>query len=144
MIAIDSLQHQIDQKKQLERYERAQLERELNQWGRWIEGHYDYKGYPSIDIIERARIGSGGGSQGHKILCLDMPAGIYATHARVLRLPEAEQDAILIRYCVKIKDDGTFWTITDLCIRAGIKLQSFNQRLWRARQRIMGLPIAIM
>lgn len=123
------------------RYERKQLESELNRWGRWIESHYDYQGFPTVNILEAMRTGSGGGTLGHKILCLDMPEHIYCVHGRVLRLPEAEQEAVLIKYCVKVKEDGTLWTKAEVCLRAGINPESFEQRLWRARRRILGLPV---
>lgn len=128
-------------KEELERYERKALKAELNRWGRWLETHYMSKGYRTMDTIVAAMMGRGGGNAGHVILCLDMPTDIYATHGRVLRLPEHEQDAILIKFAVKLKPDGQLWTDRELCLTAGIDLESFQKRVNRALRRIQGLPV---
>ena len=123
-----------------ERLERQALEGELNRWGRWIERHFDYEGYPGVNIIESYLQGRGGGTGGHKILCLDWPSGIYAIHRRLLMVvPDAEREALWMRYCVRLKPDGTLWSETEIALRAGIDIESWRKRIWRAKQRLLGL-----
>lgn len=119
-------------------YERA-LEGELNRWGNWIEKHSDFSGYPGINIIESFIGGGGGGIKGHRILCLEMPTEVYATHGRVLRLEEMEREAIWLRYVTRVKEDGTLWTIRERCALAKITLEEFSKRLERAKEKILGI-----
>lgn len=122
-------------------YELKGLDGELNHWGKWIERTSDYTGYPGADILTAALMGSGGQNPGHRVLCLDMPITVYAVHARILRLPEAEQEAVWLRYAIKMKPDGNLWTEEELCKKIKIEHKSFRQRLWRAKRRLLGLPI---
>lgn len=130
----------IDQRTR-ERYELDGINSELNAWGRWIEKHMDYEGYPGITTVEAWLMGRGGGTGGHRILCLDMPTPIYATHGRVLRLTEYEQEAIWVWYVVRVKPDGTLWPIEHKCKTAGITEAALRQRVSRARRKIAGLPV---
>lgn len=124
-----------------ERLERSALEGELNRWGKWLETHSEFEGYPGVNILIAFIGGGGGGIPGHRILCLDMPTDIYATHGRVIRLPEAEQEAVWLKYVTRLKPDGTLWTVRERCVKADISEDAFHQRLSRARSRILGLPI---
>lgn len=123
-----------------ERYELQGIDRELNQWGRWIEMRIDYEGFPSVSCGMQL-INWGTGVYGDRILCLDMPTHIYATHGRVLRLREHERDAVWIWYVIRVKPDGTLWPIAHKCDAAGITETALRQRVSRARRRIAGLPI---
>lgn len=126
--------------RQLERYEMQGIHRELEQWGRWIEMRIDYEGYPSFSAGLQL-ISWGSGTYSDRILCLDMPTHIYATHARVLRLPEHEQEAIWVWYVIRVKPDGTIWPIEHKCKTVGgITEQALRQRVCRARRKIAGLP----
>lgn len=120
-------------------WERHCLNGELNRWGGWIERHSDYEGYPGVNILVAFLQGRGGGAGGHRVLCLDMPWEIYATHARVLTCNESEQEALWIKYVIRMKDDGTFWTIQERLLRMGLSEDTFRRRLSRARQRILGV-----
>lgn len=120
-------------------YERRVLNAELNRWGHWIEMHSDYEGYPGVNILAAYIGGSGGGGAGHRILCLDMPTAIYATHARVLTLSEPEQEAVWIWHVTRVKPDGTLWSVAERCERLGITEEVLRKRLSRARQRILGV-----
>lgn len=124
------------------RYERLYLKaihHELNSWGRWIERHSDYEGYPGLTNVEAFLNGRGGGQAGHKILCLDMPSEIYATHGRVIRLNETLQEAIWLFYVPRVKADGTLWETREKCERAGIFESALYQRLHRAKRLILGI-----
>lgn len=125
----------------MDRYMRHAIDGELNRWGRWIERNSDYTGHPSINAIVAQLHGAGGGTAGHRILCLDMPDHIYATHGRVLRLTESEQEAVYLYFAVKLKPDGTLWTVAERCRIAGIQEDSLRRRLSRARYKILGLPV---
>lgn len=125
----------------MDRITRQAIDSELNSWGRWIERHADYTGHPSVNALVAQLYGAGGGTPGHRVLCLDMPEGIYATHARILMLSEKEREAVYLFFAVKLKDDGTVWTITEKARIYGIKEDSLRRRLARARYKILGLPV---
>jgi hypothetical protein len=125
----------------LDRFARQEIDAELNSWGRWIERHADYTGHPSVNFLVAQFYGAGGSTPGHRVLCLDMPDHIYATHARVLRLNEREREAVYLFFAVKLKADGTLWTVAEKSRIYGIKEESLRRRLARARYRILGLPV---
>ena len=125
----------------MDEIDRQAIHGELNRWGRWVERHADYTGHASINNLVAALYGAGGGTAGHRILCLDMPDGIYATHGRVIRLPEAEQEAVYLAYAVKLKPDGTLWSMEEKCRIAGIQIDSMRRRLSRAKYRILGTAV---
>lgn len=118
--------------------EKKSLNRLLNRWGDWMEKHGHFNGYPAINILE-SYIGSDAGAPGHRILCLEMPIEVYTTHARVLRLPEAEREAIWLWYVPCVKENGTIWTVRERCELTGISEESLRKRVSRARMRIAGL-----
>lgn len=123
-----------------ERYELQGINRELHNWGHWIEQRIDYEGFPAFSIGLQL-VSWGSGVYGDRILCLDMPTAIYATHARVLRLPEHEQEAVWIWYVVRVKPDGTIWPVEHKCRTVGISEAALRQRIHRARRKIAGLPL---
>lgn len=124
------------------RYEklfRRALEGELNRWGRWIEKHSDYEGYPGVNVLEAFLMGRGGGSPGHKILCLDMPTDVYSVHHRILMLTDLLQEAVWIYYVTRVKPDGTLWTLEERCRRASIAEGTLRNRLSEARAQLLGI-----
>lgn len=120
--------------------ERSWLEYSLNDWGNWIEQHSDFEGYPRADAIASWLNGGGGGSKGHRILCLDMPHRIYSMHARVLLLPEEERVVVWVEYVPRMKDNGARWTSEEKGEKLGIDATTYRKRLQRARLRILGIP----
>lgn len=122
-----------------EKLERRALEGELNRWGKWIERHSDYEGYPGINILQAFLMGRGGGTPGHRILCLDMPTDVYSVHHRVLMLSETLQEAVWIWYVTRVKPDGTLWTVEARCRRIGITEEVLRTRLSRARRKLLGI-----
>lgn len=125
----------------MDQYTRKAIDYELNQWGKWLEATAKYEGYPAKNVLVSFLYGGGGGSHGSRVLCLDMPSHIYATHARVLRLPEGEQEAVMLYFAVRMKPDGTVWTIEEKCRHLDVQEASIRRRLARARYRIAGLPV---
>lgn len=125
----------------LDNVTRKAIDCELNRWGKWIERHADYTGHPSINFLVAQLYGAGGGIAGHRVLCLDMPDAVYATHMRVLRLTEAEREAVYLYFAVQVKDDGTLWTVAEKSRIYGIKEESLRRRLARARYKILGVPV---
>jgi hypothetical protein len=112
---------------------------ELNRWGHWIESHADYTGFPSANVLVTALMGCGGNQPGHRVLMLDMPVEIWATHHRVLELTEALQDAVIATFVVRLKDDGTVWTWEEKCRKLGVDEGTMRRRIHRAKIRIAGL-----
>ena len=125
----------------LDNVTRKAIDGELNRWGRWIERHADYTGHPSINFLVAQLYGAGGSMPGHRVLCLDMPDAVYATHMRVLRLTESEREAVYLYFAVQVKEDGTLWTVTEKSRIYGIKDESLRRRLARARYKILGVPV---
>lgn len=128
----------VARKSRLTLTERRSLNRLLNSWGNWIEKHWNFEGYPGINILE-AFIGSDAGAPGHRILCLEMPIEVYTTHQRVLRLPELEREAIWLWYVPRMKENGTIWSVRERCEVVGISEETLRKRVSRARMRIAGL-----
>lgn len=125
---------------------RRAIDSELNAWGGWLERHNDYEGYPRSDNVAAFLNGGGGGSPGHRVLCLDMPTGVYATHARVLLLPELEREAVEIFFCYRLRpnarqDQTPYYSLAEKCQMAGVEERSLRRRINRARFRIAGLPV---
>lgn len=112
---------------------------DLNVWGKWIEEHADYHGFPRSNILESYIGGSGGGSGGHRINCDDMPDRLWVTHHRVLLLVPEQQDAVGAYYIVRVKPDGTLWSLAEKCLVLGIAERTLRDHLRQARLRILGL-----
>ena len=124
---------------------RRAIDSELNAWGGWLERHSDYQGYPRSDNVHAFLNGGGGGTAGHRVLCLDMPSGIYATHARILLLPESEREAVHIYFAFRVKPDGIgYYTLAEKCRIAEVDEKTVRTRIGRARYRIAGLPVPEM
>lgn len=120
--------------------DRSYVNAKLNAWGHWIERHSEVNGYPRIENVTAYLEGAGGGAKGHRVLCVDMPEWIGKTHVRVLyALTEPEQHAVYLWYVVRIKDDGTEWSMDERCERAGISYDTLRRDLNRARYRFLGL-----
>jgi len=112
---------------------------ELNRWGKWHEDHSDYQGYPTANILETYIGASRTGEPGHRVLMLDMPVGVWATHHGVLGLTEDLQEVVIAQYMHTTKEDGTVWTLQEKCLRLGLSREIFSQRLHKAKRRIAGL-----
>lgn len=122
----------------LTRAEKKELNRLLNRWGDWIEKHGDFEGYPGVNILE-SFIGSDLGLPGHRILCLEMPPGVYATHQRVLRLPEDEKKAVWLWYVPVMQENGTTRSVRERCRIAGLLYDTTYRRVQRALMLIAGI-----
>lgn len=120
---------------------RKALEGELNRWGKWIEKHSDYEGFPGANILVAFLMGRGGSNPGHRILCLDMPTDVYSVHARILMLTEDQREAVWIYYVVRLKEDGTTWTLRERCQRVDVSEEALRMRVSRARTKLLGLSV---
>ncbi len=116
------------------------LKAELNAWGRWVESHLYYEGYPTHSAGMRLTVHSGM-TPGSRVLCLDMPGRIYATHRQIWRLNEQDREAIYIWYVFRVKKDGTLWDQAEKAGLVGISDVALRQRVTRARLKILGLPL---
>lgn len=122
-------------------YERRGLEAELHRWGRWIVKREEYNAFPNCSNTEAARVGNGGGIPEHRILCLDMPTDVYATHMRIwTALTGEERDVIYVRYAFKVNEDGSISDRRIMCQQIGLSPEAFRKRLQRAKTKILGLP----
>lgn len=120
--------------------ERRALDGELNRWGKWIERYWDSNPYSALNILASHLQGSGGTLPGSKILCLEMPTGIYAVHVRILRLHYKLQEAVWLRFAIRVAPDGTLWSEEERCLKLGISERTFRRRLEHARKKLLGLP----
>lgn len=119
--------------------ERSALEFSLQAWGEWHERNSDFEGFPRADAIASFIDGAGGSSNGHRILCLEMPKTVRDMNWRVQRLPEHEQIAVWAHYVPCVKENGQVWTPEEKAERLQIRWGTYRTRLTRARFRIMGL-----
>jgi hypothetical protein len=85
--------------------DKAALEHKLQDWGDWLEARLDFQGYPQSDAVAAALDGAGGGTPGHRMLCLDMPHRLWSIHQRILRLPEHEHAAVVVWYIPTLRQD---------------------------------------
>jgi hypothetical protein len=125
----------------------------LEEWGRWIEGHSDNVGYPSQAAIAGVVDVSGeyswfrvkqftakGHSSlifgGHRVLCLDMPERVRLTNLLIIKLPDAQYDAVLAEYGLGVKEDGTRFNRRDKARAIGITVVALEERLRRAHENI--------
>lgn len=128
-----------------ERLERRALEGELHRWGNWQERklHHD-EGYPGLDILIAYLNGGGGGTPGHRILCLEMPTDVYSIHHRmILVLNEEEREAIWLYYVPRVKWCGlvcTEWSLPEKCEIANLTEEIVRKRASRARAKLLGIP----
>lgn len=109
---------------------------ELDRWGKWIEEKSHYTGFASVSVIDNFG-GSEGREPGHVVLMVDMPAAIWRIHHRVVRVPEISQDTLLAWYVVRVKDDGTLWTMEEKCRRLAVTPVAFRKRLQRAKEHYL-------
>jgi hypothetical protein len=128
------------QRKLAERLEFKAMERELYRWGKWRIREWENSGHRNMTPEYAASHGGGGGQLGHRILCLDWPDDVYATHMRINRLPEIEQDVIGLKYAICVKEDGDLWSRKEWCAIYGVSEDNFRKHLERARKKIQGLP----
>lgn len=130
--------------KRYERLERRALEGELHRWGKWSESKLEFDGYPGVNILVAFTNGGGGGTPGHRILCLEMPTDVYSVHQRiVLMLNEEEREAIWLYYVPRVKRRGlicTEWLLAEKCERAGLTEVIVRKRCSRARAKLLGIP----
>lgn len=128
-----------------EKLERRALEGELHRWGRWQESKLGHEeGYQGINILIAYLNGGGGGTPGHRILCLEMPTDVYSVHQRmILVLNEEEREAIWLYYVPRMKWHGlvcTEWMLAEKCERAGLTEVIVRKRASRARAKLLGIP----
>ena len=112
---------------------------ELDRWGRWIDAHSHYQGYPRDNILV-TYIGSDIVPVGHRVLMQDMPAGIWKTHHRVLKLSEPLRDVVCAWYMARVKEDGTLWKMGEKAEIMGISVDTFRQRLRRGKLGLAAQP----
>jgi hypothetical protein len=105
-------------------------------WGKWIWERRDFEGHATADPIHAYIHGAGGGMQGHRVLCKDMPPWIRLAHSIWLMLPEHEGVAIYAEYVPGVGDDGRLWSRAEKCLVLKITEEGFRKRLQRARGRI--------
>lgn len=113
----------------------------LNAWGHWMERHAEVNGYPRRDNITAYLEGAGGGQGRDRILCTDFrDEEIAKTHLKVLySMTDAQREAVYLYYVIRMKPDGTLWTLEERLEMAGISKQAFWQRIRAARMRYLGL-----
>ena len=120
-------------------YDWRVIDAELNRWGKWIEARSDFEGFPGANVLVSFLMGRGGSTSGHKILCLDMPTDIYATHGRVLRCDEKQQEALWIWFVIRLHPDGTLWTLKEKSRIAKIPEHQLRNTVTQAKRRILGI-----
>ena len=105
-----------------------------------MERHAQVNGYPRQDNLMAFLQGAGGGIGRDRILCLDMPEQIALTNIRVMNfMKEPERVAVFLWFVIRIKPDGTEWTVKERCERFHISYDTLRWRVNRARYQFLGL-----
>lgn len=130
---------QIERSPQLDQYERAALRKELGRWGGWMDRQLDYTGHRSIENVAAFVSGGGGGVQGHRVLCLDMPASVWSTNARVNSLRFRQKVGVWTCYVRAILADGSLMPWDDRARRIGVSGSELSRIHTQALMRLAGL-----
>jgi hypothetical protein len=126
--------------RRLDGRERSRLEYELEAWGKWWEERAEFTGHASASAITAFLEGFGGGAWGDRILCQEMPNGVYWTHQRWLRLPDDQREVVWNHYVAAVDPNtGRCPTPEQKAALLGISWGNYRVRLCRARFAIMGL-----
>jgi hypothetical protein len=123
----------------LDKWERDAIRKELSRWGAFEDKRNAFNGYPSSDNVTRSTEGRGGGMQGHRILCLDWPDGMYAIHARVLALPEDLQAVVRAVHCNIVLPDGGLLDWALRVERIGVAERTARRLYSQALLRVAGI-----
>lgn len=118
-------------------HEDSVVESELRRWGIWTGIQYAAEGYSPMSTLTQI-LSSKTNKSGHKILCVDPPerSRFWEIHPRVLSLrPQRELYEVLVaRYALPRRDDGREFYISELAGFLGITVDSFVERLARAKR----------
>jgi hypothetical protein len=118
-------------------HEREVVKQWLERWGDWMERHLqDFHSLPRIESAYASRMGRGGGTGGHRILCPIMPRLIWICDYHIGRLPDHEKEAINVWYVYKLKPDHTEWTGREKADALGISFGSLCMRKSRGIRRL--------
>jgi len=104
-------------------------------WGHDRMKLYAHSGYSSESTFARIFQGSVGKPE-HKILCADLSGRSWATEFKVMALAPIYRDALIVKFALPAKDDGTLFTEKDMARKLGVPRETFRTRVRRAKQRI--------
>lgn len=117
-----------------DRYQMAGMRALLRKWGAICEQARNWSGYPSSDTTYRARLGSGPGS---RLPICEIPSFAVQLSNQVLKLPDAERDAVTIWYCHTFNFAGQWLSTPDKALLLGICEDTLRHRERAGRERLM-------
>ena len=121
----------------MEAYAFAYVDSRLERWGEWCERLIDGLHEPTaVNAIARLNEG-GAGQPGHRILCLEMPRGVWFTNYHVLHLPAGQCEAVTVWYVFNVKPSGGCYSGHDKADLLGIGYDALRNRLHAARERLL-------
>jgi hypothetical protein len=114
--------------------ERSVHEAELDRWGEWWESRKDFTGHAAASSIAAFTDGAGRARAQSRILCKDMPKGVYWTNQAWLTLELAPAEVIWNHYIPRLNPEtGRCLTEGEKADFLGISIPTYRVRLHRAR-----------
>ncbi len=108
------------------------LEHLLREWGSFHVKHMEHHLEYGENILYRAGIMGGRVqdiSDGHKILCPDMPRHLQAVDIALKRLTDIQALVIKVFYCAPLRKDGAKYTNPQLALKVRMSLTAFDKNL---------------
>lgn len=116
-----------------QQFEDSVVQSDLKYWGYHKGKQYAAEGWAPANTL--AQIMSGRtDNPGHRVLCLDLPAGVWPINSRVMMLPTDYVGALVARYCLPVeRETGRPFDPSYLAELLGTTLPTYRKRLTLAR-----------
>ena len=115
------------------------LELLLSEWGTFCLKHLYHADEYGENTLYRAGLMGGRvqyKSDGHVILCPDMPRHLQKVDILLKRIPIMEALSIKLFYCAPLRKDGTTYTKAQLALKARMGLSAFENNLKQGRKSL--------
>lgn len=107
----------------------------LQAWGQDRLKLDAHTGYSSVSTFARIFEGATGRA-GHKILCADLSGRSWGVEFMVRRMDPIYRDALIAKFSLPAKPDGTIWTDKDIARKFNVPVETFRTRVKRAKRHI--------
>ena len=112
--------------------ERSAVEGDFKYWGYYKGRQCAADGYPAGATIKEIMAGSVP-RPGHRILVKDMTPRAWDINGRIMQLPSEQIEALIGRYCLPVKANGTRYEADEIATAIGVSVRTYHRRLTDAR-----------